>query len=198
MEHTKYRKDIDGLRAIAILSVVGFHAFPNWIKGGFVGVDIFFVISGYLISSIIFSNFAVGSFSFINFYSRRIKRIFPALISVLIFCLLAGWFLLFSTEYEMLAEHVASGAGFISNILLWHQSGYFDSAAESKPLLHLWSLAIESQFYIVYPLLVYFGWKFKLKLLPLLLLALACSFVLNVFMVKDQPVFTFYAPFTRF
>lgn len=141
--HPSYRPDIDGLRAIAVLSVVGFHAFPKIFKGGFVGVDIFFVISGFLISTIIFNSLEKNSFSFIEFYSRRIRRIFPSLIVVLIATLVFGYFSLLADEYASLGNHVAGGAGFISNILLWGESGYFDRSSDLKPLLHLWSLGIE-------------------------------------------------------
>ena len=106
LAHPKYRADIDGLRAIAVLAVVGFHAFPYWVQGGFIGVDIFFVISGFLISSIIFENLHRDSFSFIEFYSRRIKRIFPALIIVLTASFVIGWFVLFADEYKQLGKHI--------------------------------------------------------------------------------------------
>ncbi len=114
--HPKYRPDIDGLRAVAILLVVGFHAFPEWIHGGFIGVDIFFVISGYLISTIIFENLEKNRFSFLDFYSRRIRRIFPALILVLSFCFLMGWFLLTPKEFDQVGQHLVGGVGFISNL----------------------------------------------------------------------------------
>ncbi|HJV95592.1 MAG TPA: acyltransferase, partial [Albitalea sp.] len=110
--HIKYRPDIDGLRAIAVLSVIGFHAFPEWFPGGFVGVDIFFIISGYLISSIIFEQVQEGRFTIGGFYVRRIKRIFPSLIVILIFCLVGGWYILFPHEYKLLGKHIAGGAGF--------------------------------------------------------------------------------------
>ena len=146
--HPKYRPDIDGLRAIAVLAVVMFHAFPKAIRGGFIGVDIFFVISGFLISTIIFENLQKGTFNFADFYARRIKRIFPALIFVFITCLMLGWFILIPEEINQLAQHVIAGTGFVSNIVMWHEVGYFDNTAETKPLLHLWSLGIEEQFYI--------------------------------------------------
>src|SRR3989338_8365917 len=120
LPHPKYRKDIDGLRAIAILSVVGFHAAPGRIPGGFIGVDVFFVISGFLISSIIFKGLETNSFSFVEFYSRRIKRIFPALLIVLLACFTIGWFALLADEYKQLGKHIAVGAGFVSNLLLWN------------------------------------------------------------------------------
>lgn len=143
LSHPKYRPDIDGLRAIAVLSVVIFHAFPKALHGGFVGVDIFFVISGYLISTIIFSNLEHNRFRLLEFYNRRIRRIFPALIIVLIAVLIFGWILLFQNEFQILGKQVAGGAGFASNFVFWMESGYFDGSSISKPLLHLWSLAIE-------------------------------------------------------
>lgn len=120
LTHPHYRADIDGLRAIAILLVVGFHAFPNWIKGGFIGVDVFFVISGYLISSIIFGNLERDSFSYSEFYARRIRRIFPALILVFIFSICLGWFVLLPDEFEQIGKHMAAGTTFVSNFVLWN------------------------------------------------------------------------------
>jgi peptidoglycan/LPS O-acetylase OafA/YrhL len=184
--HPSYRPDIDGLRAIAVLSVVGFHAFPKVFKGGFVGVDVFFVISGFLISTIIFENLKNNSFSFIDFYSRRVRRIFPSLIVVLTATLGFGYISLRADEYANLGKHAAGGAGFISNILLWGESGYFDRASETKPLLHLWSLGIEEQFYIVWPLFAYLAWKRRLGF-SATAVALALSFAAN-----------FYSPFPRF
>ncbi|MDP9529928.1 acyltransferase family protein [Pseudomonas protegens] len=135
-----YRPDIDGLRVVAVLSVVAFHAFPAWMKGGFIGVDVFFVISGFLISTIIFNNLDRGTFSFSEFYARRIKRIFPALLLVLIASFIFGWFALLADEYKQLGKHIAAGAGFVSNFVLWSEAGHFDNSAETKPLLHLWIL----------------------------------------------------------
>lgn len=198
LSHPKYRADIDGLRAIAVLSVVIFHAFPNMLKGGFIGVDIFFIISGFLISTIIFSNLDSGNFSFVEFYSRRIKRIFPALLLVLIACFAAGWFVLLADEYKQLGKHIAGGAGFVSNFLFWQESGYFDNAADTKPLLHLWSLGIEEQFYIVWPLLLWFAWKQRLNLLTITLTVLIVSFALNISKVHSEAVAAFYSPQARF
>ncbi|HTS48587.1 MAG TPA: acyltransferase, partial [Bryobacteraceae bacterium] len=126
----QYRPDVDGLRAIAVLAVVGYHAFPAGFPGGFVGVDVFFVISGYLISSIIFVDLYKGAFSFKHFYARRIRRIFPALLLVLAACFGFGWLTLLPQEYERLGKHIVAGAGFISNFAFWRESGYFDQAAE--------------------------------------------------------------------
>jgi peptidoglycan/LPS O-acetylase OafA/YrhL len=191
-----YRPDIDGLRAIAVLAVVGFHAFPAWFRGGFVGVDVFFVISGYLISTILLTGMERGSFRFSQFYIRRIRRIFPALIVVLLACMVAGWLVLFSSEYKALGKHVAGSAAFVSNFVLWNEAGYFDKAAATKPLLHIWSLGIEEQFYIVWPLLLYLVWKRKAATLALLLLLLTFSFTFNV--LSSDPAEDFYSPLTRF
>ncbi|KTC86052.1 MULTISPECIES: acyltransferase family protein [Legionella] len=196
--YPKYRPDIDGLRAIAVLSVVFFHAFPTLLKGGFIGVDIFFVISGFLISTIIFGHLEQNSFKVTEFYSRRIKRIFPALLLVLLSCYLLGWFALFAQEYKQLGKHIFSGAGFISNIILWTESGYFDNTAETKPLLHLWSLGIEEQFYIVWPLLLYFAWKRKMNILLVIAAVCLISFSLNIGRVHRDIIGAFYAPQTRF
>lgn len=143
-----YRPDIDGLRALAILPVMLFHAFPALMPGGFVGVDIFFVISGYLISAIIFKSLRKGGFSFSEFYIRRAKRILPPLVFMIVIVLIVGWSILLPVEYAELGKHAMAGLGFVANIVLWLETGYFDNAAELKPLLHLWSLGVEEQFYI--------------------------------------------------
>ena len=189
-----YRPDIDGLRAFAVLSVVLYHAFPKEVRGGYVGVDIFFVISGFLISSILFAEMTEGHFSFTTFYGRRIRRIFPALAVCLAAVLAYGFVLLTPSELAQLGKHVFFGAGFLSNIALWSESGYFDGAATFKPLLHLWSLGIEEQFYILWPalLLVVFRWKAKVgRLLVALFLA---SFAVNVALSITNISADFYLP----
>lgn len=198
LTHPPYRADIDGLRAIAVLAVVGFHAFPDMVGGGFIGVDVFFVISGFLISTIIFENLERNSFSFIEFYSRRIKRIFPALLVVLVASFLFGWFALFADESKQLSKHIVRGALFISNFTLWRESGYFDNSAETKPLLHLWSLGIEEQFYIIWPLLLWCAWKKRFNLLFVTLAITAISFALNIWKADSDVVAAFYSPQTRF
>ncbi|HNM42762.1 acyltransferase family protein [Plasticicumulans sp.] len=150
---TAYRPDIDGLRAVAVLLVVIHHAFPQS-GGGFIGVDVFFVISGYLITGILAGDIRQSRFRLAGFYARRIRRIYPALLVVLLASLLAGWFLMLPNELATLGRHVAGGSGFVANVLYWLQSGYFDRQAELQPLLHLWSLGVEEQFYIVWPLLL--------------------------------------------
>src|SRR5450432_2251921 len=124
-KHSHYRPDVDGLRAVAILSVVFFHAFPGTLPGGFVGVDIFFVISGFLISQIILSELSDSKFSFARFYSRRVRRIFPSLFVALVATLLLGWFLLPPELYESVGKHTVAGSAFSANILDWMESGYF-------------------------------------------------------------------------
>lgn len=198
LSHPKYRPDIDGLRAIAVIAVVLFHAFPRKIGGGFVGVDIFFVISGFLISSIIIGNLERGSFKFGEFYSRRINRIFPALLLVLFASWASGWFILFEDEYISLGKHVAGGAAFISNFVLLQESGYFDSSADFKILLHLWSLGIEEQFYLIWPIILWAAWKCKLNTLLVIIIAASLSFWMNIKNISIDVSSTFYSPQTRF
>lgn len=198
LSHSHYRPDIDGLRAVAVLAVVAFHAFPAWVKGGFIGVDVFFVISGFLISTIVFENLDKGTFSFAEFYARRVTRIFPALILVLVTCFTFGWFALLADEFNQLGKHIASGTSFVSNFVLWSEAGYFDNSAETKPLLHLWSLGIEEQFYIVWPLLLWFSWSRKFNLLAVTVLVSIASFMLNIKEIKQDSIATFYSPQTRF
>jgi peptidoglycan/LPS O-acetylase OafA/YrhL len=162
-----------------------------------VGVDIFFVISGFLISGIIFRNLARNSFSCVDFYVRRIKRIFPALLLVLCTVWFAGWATLFTDEFEQLGKHVAAGAVFVSNVALWKESGYFDAAASSKPLLHLWSLGIEEQFYIAWPIVAALAWRLRVKLLYVVVTLTAASFALNVGRIGAHESATFYLPMTR-
>jgi peptidoglycan/LPS O-acetylase OafA/YrhL len=195
--HPTYRPDVDGLRALAIVPVVAFHAFPSIAPGGFVGVDVFFVISGYLISSIIFGGLERGRFSLRRFYIRRIKRIFPALVLVLFTCLVWGWFGLFSDDYALVGKHVAGGAGFIANFLYWNEAGYFDFASETKPLLHLWSLGIEEQFYLIWPSLLLLCWHRGVPLAAVIAVLFAVSFGVNVVQVRSDEVAAFYAPWTR-
>jgi peptidoglycan/LPS O-acetylase OafA/YrhL len=156
---TGYRSDIDGLRGIAVSCVVAFHYFPHVVRGGYVGVDVFFVISGYLIAGIILYKLRCGSFSIFDFYSRRIRRIFPCLLIVLLVVLGFGWYVLFPNEFRPLARNVLAGATFSSNFLSWSEAGYFDPSGDTKPLLHLWSLAIEEQFYILLPAWLILAWR---------------------------------------
>lgn len=194
----KYRPDIDGLRAVAIILVLLFHGFPDLMPGGFIGVDIFFVISGYLISGIIFENLKNGIFTFSHFYARRILRIFPALTLLITCCLLAGMFLLSPADFKSLGAHALSGACFFANILLYTETGYFDNAAYAKPLLNLWSLGIEEQFYIFFPLIMWLCWRYYRKLALVLAILMLLSFADNIFLFKSHPEADFYLPLSRF
>ena len=197
-----YRPEIDGLRAFAVISVLLFHGFPNFLPGGFVGVDIFFTISGYLITSIIFKELQSSSFSYWSFYQRRIRRIFPSLALVLITCSIVGWIILTPAEYELFGTHLATSAGFIPNLRFWREAGYFDKEAITKPLLHLWSLGVEEQFYLIWPVILGLGWRFlspKINHLLLLITALlAGSITLSYFTININPTADFYSPLTRF
>ena len=154
-----YRPEIDGLRALAVVSVLLYHLKVDGFAGGFVGVDVFFVISGFLITSILLREAENNSFSLVDFYERRIRRIFPALFVVIFFVGLVGYYILDPETYADLGQSAFSTTFFVSNFQLWHQAGYFDKPAELKPLLHTWSLAVEEQFYIFFPPLFVFVWK---------------------------------------
>jgi peptidoglycan/LPS O-acetylase OafA/YrhL len=193
-----YRPDIDGLRAVAVLAVLGYHAFPAVIPGGFVGVDVFFVISGFLITTLILEDLQTGSFSLLGFYQRRVRRIFPALSVVLLATWLCGWQVLLAGEYQQLGRHLAAGAGFVANLVLWQETGYFDTAAESKPLLHLWSLGIEEQFYLLWPLLLLGLWRARAALGRSLLLMGLASLLLCLVLAQVDAQQAFFSPLTRF
>ncbi len=193
-----YRPDIDGLRAFAVLAVMGFHAAPSSVRGGFVGVDVFFVISGFLITSIILRDLDAEKFSIKNFYVSRICRIFPALIVMLVATLLIGWLILLPDEFKELGRHIAAAPLFSSNFLLLQESGYFERAAEQKPLLHLWSLSIEEQFYLLWPVTLIALWKSRLNLVYLIGLIAFVSFELNIYLMQINPSANFYIPLTRF
>ena len=172
----KYRKEIDGLRAIAVIPVILFHAgFENF-SGGFVGVDIFFVISGYLITSIILSEKENGTFSLINFYERRARRIIPALFFVMLISTLFSWFWLTPSHMKDFSESLVGISFFASNILFWQETGYWGAVNELKPLLHTWSLAVEEQYYVLFPLFLMLMWRFKKRwiLSSFFLIALGC------------------------
>jgi peptidoglycan/LPS O-acetylase OafA/YrhL len=193
----RYRPDIDGLRAVAVLLVVLFHAFPEALPGGFVGVDIFFVISGFLITGIIARELDAMRFSLAGFYSRRIRRIFPALILVLGVTLVLGWLWLLPSAYAQLSSDVFASAAFCANIALLLQSGYFDIESAKKPLLHLWSLGIEEQFYLFWPPILMLAARLRMNLLVVAAAIGLASFALNVALIGPEPVATFYLPFTR-
>lgn len=198
-----YRPDIDGMRALAVLAVVAYHYSPSSLPGGFIGVDIFLVISGYLITGILVKAIKDNEFSTFggllsDFYQRRIRRIFPSLILVLSSCLVIGWLVLFSSEYERLGKYVAAGAGYLENFVLWNEAGYFDLASIDKPLLHLWSLAVEEQFYIAWPLILWLITRRHWPLLRSIALIAAVTFALNISLVISGHItHAFYSPLAR-
>ncbi|EJL75227.1 putative acyltransferase [Variovorax sp. CF313] len=195
--HPKYRPDIDGLRAIAVGSVLAYHAFPSLLPGGFIGVDIFFVISGFLITTILLQSLAAGDFSYRDFYARRIRRIFPALVLVLLATLAFGWYVLLPGEFSQLGKQTTGGAAFFANLVFLGEAGYFDATAETKPLLHLWSLGIEEQFYIFWPLLLGLAWRRRWPMLRVTLAVAVISFLVNVLTVQPHRAAAFYSPLSR-
>ncbi len=182
------------------MAVVLFHYAPSWFQGGFVGVDIFFVISGYLITGILVGSFAHQSLPIVlfDFYQRRIRRIFPAAIIVLSALMIASWLSLFPHEFIELAKHVFASAAFFENFFLWTQAGYFDSEAIKKPLLHFWSLAVEEQFYLVWPIIFWLFIKKHWRLAQATLVVILLSFVVNIFNVLIDESAAFYLPLGRF
>jgi peptidoglycan/LPS O-acetylase OafA/YrhL len=194
---SRYRPDIDGLRAVAVTLVVNFHGFPEALPGGFVGVDIFFVISGFLITGIIARELDQQRFSLAAFYARRIRRIFPALIVVLAATLVLGWLWMLPAAYAQLSADVVASAAFFSNFAQLAQSGYFDIESGKKPLLHLWSLGIEEQFYLFWPLLLMGAARLRLNILAVAGGIALASFALNVALIYSHPVAAFYLPLTR-
>jgi peptidoglycan/LPS O-acetylase OafA/YrhL len=198
MTTDKYRRDIDGLRALAVSAVLAFHAAPHQAPGGFIGVDIFFVISGYLITGILYGDIERKQFSILKFYARRVRRIFPALVVVLLFTLSVGWWLLFRPEFWALGRHVAASALFVENLQLWSEAGYFDVSSLQKPLLHLWSLAVEEQFYIFWPVLLFLSYRVGAGALALILALLSFSLLLNAHDATTDPTAAFYSPLGRF
>ena len=196
----KYRPDVDGMRALAILSVLIFHAYPSTLPGGFVGVDIFFVISGYLISSIIFRGLTLGTFSFFDFYARRVRRIFPAVTVVILGSFLLGFFFLTPYELEDLIRESPYAAFFLENWRLYVTTGgYWETATELKPFMHFWSLGVEEQYYIFYPLICFLLWKVSAKrFLASLVFMLLVSLGLCLYDTANEPVRAFYSLLTRF
>jgi peptidoglycan/LPS O-acetylase OafA/YrhL/lysophospholipase L1-like esterase len=196
----KFREDINGLRAWAVIGVLLFHFSLIGLPGGFAGVDVFFVISGYLMTAIIVNGHEKGSFSIWKFYMSRIRRIIPALLVVIAVLLILGWFYLPTIDYQSLGEQSYFGMTFLSNIHYWRSSGYFDSASHEKWLLHTWSLAVEAQFYVLYPLFIALVWKFwkSLKAVNIAIVVLFVgSLVLNLYISEIKPSAAFYLLPTR-
>lgn len=199
IEDFRYRPEVDGLRAVAVLTVLFYHAgfgFP----GGYVGVDVFFVISGYLITSLIWKDLESGTFTFARFWQRRARRILPPLVVTVFVALLAGWFLLLPADLASLGRSAAAQSVFGANIHFWLDSGYFSAAAEEKPLLHTWSLAVEEQFYFIAPFVFYLLFRLKplrRSVLVVLGTGFVLSFVLSIYGVYRSPSATFYLLPTR-
>jgi peptidoglycan/LPS O-acetylase OafA/YrhL len=195
---TAYRPDVDGLRAVAVIAVVLFHGFPRLLPGGFIGVDIFFVISGFLITRQILASLEAGSFSIADFYYRRIQRIFPALLIVQVAALVFGLVFLFSIELKALAKDLLASAAFFSNIYYWMSGGYFAQDSALRILLHFWSLGVEEQYYLVWPLVVVLFWRRRRALFAAVLLLSLLSLALNLYESPKHPNASFYLPLTRF
>lgn len=193
-----YRREIDGLRALAVLPVILFHAGFDAFSGGFVGVDVFFVISGYLITTIILAEQEAGTFSLAGFYERRARRILPALFLVMAACLPFAWLWLVPSELKAFSGSLAAVSVFASNFLFWQETGYFDTAAELKPLLHTWSLAVEEQFYVLFPLFIMATWRLgRQRIVGLLLVIAAASLALAHWGSQHHPAATFFLLHTR-
>jgi peptidoglycan/LPS O-acetylase OafA/YrhL len=194
----KYRRDIDGLRAVAVLPVLFFHAGVPGFPGGFVGVDIFFVISGYVITARLKEDLSRSTFSILDFYERRVRRIFPALLFVLALTWLASLVLLLPSEMVDFSKSLAAAGYFSSNFFFWRGSGYFDTASTLRPLLHTWSLAVEEQFYIFMPIAMYLGYRFlKSRWGVLFWPVAAASFILSVAVGGTAPAASFFLLPTR-
>jgi peptidoglycan/LPS O-acetylase OafA/YrhL len=193
MSATAYRPDIDGLRAVAVLAVVAYHAWPQALGGGFIGVDVFFVISGFLITRILLA----PGFSFASFYARRVRRIFPALLIVLAATLALGASFLPTDNLRNLLAHTIGGGLFVANFVAYQDAGYFSGASDLKPLVHLWSLGVEEQFYLAWPLLVWLAVR-KRVLMPAMALMAFASFALFVWLSDANPRAAFYLSPSRF
>ncbi len=194
----RYRREIDGLRAVAVLPVILFHAGFSVFSGGYVGVDVFFVISGYLITSILIGELEQGSFSILRFYERRARRILPALFVVMLACLPFAYMWMLPSQLMDFAQSLIAVILFCSNILFWQESGYFGAAAELKPLLHTWSLAVEEQFYLIVPVFLLLAWRFgRNKVFWSIVAIAAFSFFLTEWGARRFPIANFYLAPTR-
>lgn len=194
----RYRPEIDGLRAIAVIPVILFHAGVQLFSGGFVGVDIFFVISGYLITTIILTELETSRFSLLKFYERRARRILPALYVVMASCLPFAWLWLMPSDAKEFSNSVMAVLAFTSNIFFWQNSNYFDAGSDLKPLLHTWSLGVEEQFYVLFPIFLMLAWRLGRKRIVGLLTILALlSLALAVYATSTKPVAAFFLLPTR-
>lgn len=189
----KYRPEIDGLRTVAVVPVILFHAGFELFSGGFAGVDIFFVISGYLITTILINEIESGDFSIARFYERRARRILPALFFVILCILPFAWMWLLPNQMKDFSQSIIAVGLFVSNILFWSEDGYFAAASENKPLLHTWSLAVEEQYYLIFPLFLLFAWRFgKDRVFWMIVVLSACSLALSEWGWRSAPSANFY------
>ncbi|WP_235842806.1 acyltransferase family protein [Cereibacter sphaeroides] len=194
----RYRPDVDGLRSLAILPILLFHAGVTLFSGGYIGVDIFFVISGFLITTIIRDDLAAGRFSIVTFYERRARRILPALFFTLALTTLAAVILFLPAQLIDYAKSLFGTATFTANFYFWKNSGYFEASAHLRPLLHTWSLAVEEHFYLVVPVAIWAVWRFVRQAeMAVLLIALIASFALSVYMTERGPTANFFLLPTR-
>ena len=194
----KYRAEIDGLRALAVVPVILFHAGFELFSGGFVGVDVFFVISGYLITTILIEDLENQRFSIVNFYERRARRILPALFFVMLVCLPFAWMWMLPSQMKDFSQSLIAVSLFASNVLFWRESGYFDAAAEEKPLLHTWSLAVEEQYYVLFPIFLILAWRFgKNRVFWMIVVMAAISLILSEWGWRNKASANFYLAPTR-
>lgn len=194
----KYRAEIDGLRALAVIPVILFHAGFELFSGGFVGVDVFFVISGFLITIILIEDIEKKRFSITNFYERRARRILPALFFVMLVCIPFAWIWLLPSQMKDFLQSLVAVSFFASNILFWRESGYFDAAAEEKPLLHTWSLAVEEQYYVLFPLFLILTWNFgKNRVFWMIVVMATISLIMSEWGWRNHPTANFYLAPTR-
>ena len=191
-----YRADIDGLRAVAVTLVIAYHAFPDGLPGGFIGVDVFFVISGYLITQLVLAGLEDGSFSLGEFYRRRVRRIVPALLVVLAACFVFGWFTLLPGEFRWFGNSILWSAPFLANVFFWHVTDYFDPGARYNLLLHLWSLGVEEQFYLVWPILLVVAARHGVTM-RVLVAIIATSFAISLWGARTAPSVHFFLPGPR-
>jgi len=194
----KYRAEIDGLRALAVVPVILFHAGFELFNGGFVGVDVFFVISGYLITTILIEDIENKRFSIVNFYESRARRILPALFFVMLVCIPLAWMWMLPSQMKDFSQSLVAVSLFASNILFWRESGYFDADSEDKPLLHTWSLAVEEQYYVLFPIFLILAWRFgKNRVFWMIVVLAAVSLLLSEWGWRKQPTANFYLAPTR-
>ena len=194
----KYRSEIDGLRALAVVPVILFHAGFELFNGGFIGVDVFFVISGYLITTIIIEDMENNCFSFIYFYERRVRRILPALFFVMLACIPFAWMWMVPGQMKDFSQSIVAVSLFVSNLLFWKESGYFDASAEEKPLLHTWSLAVEEQYYVFFPIFLFLTWRFgKTRVFWIIVAMASISLILSEWGWRNKVTANFYLAPTR-